>query len=183
MRPIDCALERGEAGDLHLHLTRPDGSPAAFDFVTLVDAAGQKIRAAPTDATGRLDFEGLSAGTYFAIWADPLAGVGVSRPLVLAGDGTESQLDQTLPAGVDVLVACVACAAKPAGSMFLTSGGLLLNGGLPQLAGSRVFPADGVLALGRVSAGASYRLIWNDGRQSLQKAFVADRDRVTLELP
>lgn len=179
---LDCELDHGAGGDLRAHLTRPDGSPAAFDFLTLVDASGAKVRAAPTDEMGRVVFEDLPAGVFFVVWGDALAGAGVSRPVVLSAEQDGADLEQVLPPGSDVVLSCVTCAGKPAGSLFVVSGGILLNGALPGLAGARVFPADGMLSLGRVSAGSAYTLSWSDGSRTLRTTFPADGTRVTVAL-
>jgi hypothetical protein len=96
--PVEISLERGDSGSLAVRLLRPDGSPASWVPLTLLDATGRMVRALPTDSTGGERFDGLSAGRYTLVWSDSFAGSGASDPFDV-GSGSERSYERTLTAG------------------------------------------------------------------------------------
>ncbi len=181
--PVDVPMRRAGEGELRIHLTRFDGSPGAFDFVTVLDASGAKVRAFPTDASGRFVVPDLPPGTYALVWQDPLAGTGAEVGIEVPREGGGADFERTLPEGVDLQLECAVCGGRSTGSIWVFSAGALINGGLPALGGAGRFSETGTLDLGRVTAGASYLLAWSTGERIIRKPFVASGEMVTVALP
>jgi hypothetical protein len=102
--PLVIEMEPAEEARLRVHLTRPDGSPAAATALVLVDGAGRSLRALPTDTVGRLGLSELAPGRRALVWADPLAGTGATKLFTL-NEG-EREIDLTLAPGRDLVVRC-----------------------------------------------------------------------------
>ncbi len=153
--PVEISLERGDSGSLAVRLTRPDGSPASWVPLTLLDATGHMIRALPTDSTGGERFEGLPAGRYTLVWADSFAGSGASEPFEVES-GKERSSERTLPAGSALTLHCALdlCGGQGIDSLSLTTpSGTEIAPYLSGVSAGMRFSQDGELPLGRLSPG------------------------------
>jgi hypothetical protein len=167
MEPVVVRLRRDDGGRLVVKLRRPDGSGVGSAMATLVDGSGMMGAALRTDASGERVFESLAAGTYYLIWADPLAGVGISDGLrVVAGETVE--YERILQAGASVGLACPVDACADAApdllALYTPSGheiGSYMTGMSPAL---RLSP-EGKLSIGRLSPGSYLLRLWVAGER------------------
>lgn len=182
--PLRISLESGGDGGLRLRLRYPDGTPAAWVPVTLLDASGDLVQSLPTQGDGGQELEGLPGGTYWLAWSDPLAGAGASEPFQIV-PGEVRSLEKTLPEGGPLEVSCdpERCAGRriEALSLVAASGaeiGPQLSGASPALR----FSASGRASLGRLSPG-TYRLrLWTRG-ETWERTFNADSAGAQVSLP
>ncbi|HEX4497835.1 MAG TPA: carboxypeptidase regulatory-like domain-containing protein [Thermoanaerobaculia bacterium] len=154
--PLAIALDRGDAGTLTVRLTRPDGSPASWVPLALLDATGRMVRAQPTESTGEERFDGLPAGGYVLVWSDSFAGSGATEPFAVESGG-ERTLERTLPAGAALTLHCALdlCGGRAVESLSLTTAsGAELAPYLSGVSAGLSFSADGELPLGRLSPGS-----------------------------
>lgn len=153
--PVEISLERGDSGSLAVRLLRPDGSPASWVPLTLLDATGRMVRALPTDSTGGERFDGLSAGRYALVWTDSFAGSGASEPFDVES-GSERSYERTLTAGSAVTLHCALdlCGGQTIDSLSLTNSfGAEIAPYLSGVSAGMCFSRDGELPLGRLSPG------------------------------
>ncbi|MFL6194356.1 MAG: collagen binding domain-containing protein [Thermoanaerobaculia bacterium] len=183
--PLRIRLEPGEPGRLTVRLHRPDGSPASGILATLLDASGVMVRSLPTDAAGERRFENLSAGAYFLVWSDAVAGAGVSQPLRL--DGREpAPFDLVLPEGAPVQLTCDPAACGGAAVDFLgvySAEGLELGPYLSGASSALRFSREGGLGLGRLSPGRYLLRLWLRGVKLEAPLAVEHQSIVTVPLP
>jgi 5-hydroxyisourate hydrolase-like protein (transthyretin family) len=163
--PLEISLEPGGNGGLRVRLHYPDGAPAAWVPVTLLDASGALVRSLPTNGSGEKEFEGLPSGAYRLVWSDPYAGAGASEPIQIAA-GPPRLVEKTLSEGGPLEIACALerCAGRriDALSIVAASGAELgpqLSGASPALR----FSADGRASLGRLSPGRYLLRLWTRG--------------------
>lgn len=154
--PLAIALDKGDSGSFTVRLARPDGSPASWVPLTLLDATGRMVRAQPTESTGDERFDGLPAGRYVLVWSDPFAGAGATEPFAVESGG-ERTLERTLPAGAAVTLHCALdlCGGRAVESLSLTTAsGAELAPYLSGVSAGLSFSPDGELPLGRLSPGS-----------------------------
>lgn len=102
----DVRMTRAAEATLDLVLNRDAATPASGVAVVIVDSTGRQLRALPTLLDGNLHVSGLPPGVVHVIWSDPLAGVGLSPPIVLAS-GPQKVSMQIVP-GKDLVLHCEA---------------------------------------------------------------------------
>jgi Carboxypeptidase regulatory-like domain len=154
--PLAIALDKGDSGSVTVRLARPDGSPASWIPLTLLDATGRMVRAQPTGSVGDERFDGLPAGPYVLVWSDPFAGAGATEPFTVESGG-ERTLERTLSAGAAVTLHCALdlCGGRGVESLSLTTAsGAELAPYLAGVSAGLAFSADGELPLGRLSPGS-----------------------------
>ncbi|MEO6191535.1 MAG: carboxypeptidase regulatory-like domain-containing protein [Thermoanaerobaculia bacterium] len=154
--PLEIPLERGDSGSLTVRLRRPDGSPASWVPLTLLDATGSMVRALPTDSTGEERFGGLPAGRYILVWSDSFAGSGASEPFEIES-GSERSYERSLTAGSAVRLHCALdlCGGQGVDSLSLTtSSGAEIAPYLSGVSAGMRFSREGELPLGRLGPGS-----------------------------
>lgn len=150
---VQIRLTRAEDATLDLVVTRDRDLPAAGVPISIVDAVGRQLRAFPTMADGTLHAANLPPGTVYLIWADPLAGVGMSAPLQLRSGPQEVSL--RLEPGKDLVIRCEGqdCSGASVGSLAFTSEhGIDLAPFLSRM-GAVVYSNRGAAYVGRLAPG------------------------------
>lgn len=182
--PIEIPLDRGGSGSLRVRLRKPDGAPASWVSLALLDEAGRAVRTLPTDGAGEKRFEDLPAGLYVLVWADPYAGTGASEPFRIDG-GRETDFQRTLSEGGAVQIRCdlELCAGQPIDSLSLsTPSGAEISPFLSGLSAALRFSATGEVALGRLSPG-SYLLKVRTPDRSWSKSLSVGAEEARISLP
>lgn len=151
--PVHVRLTRAADATLDVIVKRDGAIPAAGVAVSIVDAVGRQLRAFPTLADGKLHTTGLSAGTVYLIWSDPLAGVGMSAPIHLRSGPQEANVH--LEPGKDLVVRCEAsdCSGARLGSLAFTSEHGIDLAPFFQRMGAVVYSDRGSAYLGRLAPG------------------------------
>lgn len=156
-QPLRVSLRPAQTGSLHISLRRPDGSPLAGVFVSLVDEAGSTVRSLLSDAQGERRYGDLSPGRYHVVWSDPGAGVGASPPLEVRA-GEPSRWEKTVPSASALTLACepAVCAGRPLDHLLLfsTETGVELARFLRGVAANARFTQQGRLPVGSLSPGS-----------------------------
>jgi hypothetical protein len=182
--PIDIALDRGETGSLRVHLERPDGSPASWIPLALLDPTGRVVRALPTDTAGEERFQDLPAGGYVLVWSDPFAGTGASEPLQIES-GREASFQRSLSEGASLELHCDLdlCAGRSVDRLAVsTLSGIEIGPYLSGISPALRFSAAGELALGRLTPGSYLLRVWSGGRAWSKSVTVGSAETV-ISLP
>ncbi|MEM8961020.1 MAG: carboxypeptidase regulatory-like domain-containing protein [Acidobacteriota bacterium] len=162
-RDVTLTLERRDSAALanaalDVALQRSDGSPLASVMTTVLDTTGVLAAAKPLDRLGRQRFTGLAAGTYFVVWSDPLAGIGVGPALRL--DDEPVSFAHTVAIGGPLTLTCDPSWCTGTVLELLTvhaANGVEIGRYLPGLATHLSVADDGRLHLGRLAPG-TYRV-------------------------
>lgn len=102
--PILTELEATNGASLRLVAERSGGARAAGVPLVVLDAAGNSVRALPTDRRGTLGLSGLPRGRFSIVWADALAGAGAMSPFELRIG--ERSVELEIGRGRDLIVHC-----------------------------------------------------------------------------
>lgn len=182
--PAEIALDRGETGSLRVRIERPDGSPAPWVSLALLDLAGRVVSAQPTDSSGQRLLQDLPAGTYVLVWADSFAGTGASEPFQIES-GHESSFERALPEGSALQIHCDldACGGEALQDLGVsTSSGLDIGAYLSGVSPALRFSSSGNLALGRLSPGSYSLRIGTQGR-TWNKTLTVGGGETRISLP
>lgn len=179
---VVLSLRPGGAGAVSVHFERPDGGPAAGLVSHLLDGTGRLTGACVADSTGRCRHPDVPPGTYALAWSDPVVGAGGATPVVTRPE-EQTDFEHRLQLGGALALRCLSCAeAGLEGLAVVSASGIRLTPYLEGVAPALRFGADGLLALGRLNAGAYFVRVRAAGRESQHGIEVRPGEGMTINL-